>query len=121
MWFRMISNGSMSKGLATLGMPAWEAQLVTSLFALAVVAVAVRYRRERLYTDPTLWLTLGLVVLPISWISYDVVLLPALILGLSSLRSPQRSISWAVWLYGSASVPLLLSSCGMVGWWPPEN
>ena len=59
-WFRMISNGSMSKGLATLGMPAWEAQLVTSLFALAVVAVAFgtdgsAYTPTRRFGSPWGW------------------------------------------------------------------
>ena len=106
MWFRMISNGSLSEGLVSRGAPIWAGHLAAILFASAVVALAIRFRRERLYADPTLWLTLGLVVLPISWISYDIVLLPALVNSLSPSRSSRRAVSlavWAIWIGISAA------------------
>ncbi len=78
-WFPMSSNGSTAAMLARFGLDRVSAQLIAIVLTIGVAMLALRLRRARVLRDPTPWLVLGVLCLPVSWISYDIVLVSAVV------------------------------------------
>jgi len=113
-WFPLLSNGSLAAMMARPGVGQWTAQLVALMFGTGVLVLAVRKRREQALADPTPWLVVALMVLPLSWISYDVVLVVALAGGLwSTVRTARLStlLIWGIWI-GMTAALLMGSQLG---------
>ena len=78
-WFSMLSNGSTATMLARLGVDQMSAGVFAVVAALVVGTLAMRSQAPRVLRDPTPWLVLGLLCMPVSWVSYDIVLVPAVL------------------------------------------
>jgi len=83
-WFSLLSNGSMAAFLARWGVDWWVGTAIAVLSSAALITWARGRQSGRLLEDPVIWLALALLLLPLSWVSYDVVLIAGLVGGLWS-------------------------------------
>lgn len=93
-WYDLFTNASLST-LYPASVPPGVAQSVTLGITLAVgVWMAVREPRDLVL--PFSWLILGLLVMPISWGSYDLILLPPLFALVVSMHRPLKAVAVTV-------------------------
>lgn len=100
-WVGMLGNGSFFKLAADI----FDGSLASWLLPVGLFAVlmAVGYHNSHVHGELYFWLPIGLLLSPISWISYDVVLIPA-VLSLVLSESRDRHL-------------LGIACMGM--WWAP--
>jgi hypothetical protein len=96
-WFSLLANGSAAAVLARSGVSRVAAEAVALTAAVVVSIYAVRRSRDRTMADPTIWLVLALLALPLSWVSYDLVLIGALIQGVISQEVDRRLVNLGIW------------------------
>lgn len=96
-WFRLLSNGSLAAGIARFGLDRTPATVLGFVLVLALLAMARRRQGMSWTDDPTMWLGLGLLALPVGWISYDIVLIPALVAAIWSDRRSDRTFALGIW------------------------
>ena len=89
-WFSMLSNGSTAAMLARLGVDQKSAGVIAVVAALVVGTLAMRSQAPRVLRDPTPWLVLGLLCMPVSWVSYDIVLVPAVLTAFAHQSGKSR-------------------------------
>jgi hypothetical protein len=129
-WTGLLSNGSLVKVAIESGLDPLVAQgaVLVALFGVMILMVAVQ--RSRALSDPLPWLIIALLAIPLSWISYDVVLLPALAALLIANTPRGRLIGmagWALWVaptlaYSFAIIESGVSSLAvrvllLAAWW----
>jgi hypothetical protein len=96
----------------------------------ALSGVLVKVHRSRALADPLPWIVISLLAIPLSWISYDVILLAAL--GSLLLSDDKRArivgmAGWALWIaptlaysfvvVESGAVSLAVRMFLLVAWW----
>ena len=109
-WFSLLSNGSMASFLARWGVDRWVGTAIAVFSSAAFITWARRRQSERLLKDPVIWVALALLLLPLSWVSYDIVLIVGLVGGMWSPVREHRTINlsiWGVWI--GMSIAMLLS------------
>lgn len=100
-WMNLETNGSLVDGLVELGMGIGLAQFLVVVGLTVVLTLAYRHRRETILNDPLPWLVVALMTIPLSWISYDFVLIPAMgaMLQSPSVRVQMAGVfGWALWI-----------------------
>lgn len=95
-WIDLIGNGSGARLLADVGLDATTAIALLGFAGTLYLTLLYRRRGRLVLRDPMPWLLVALVVLPISWISYDLVILGAVIVMLVANRSTPRYLGFAV-------------------------
>jgi hypothetical protein len=100
-WIGWPSNASLPSLIYDLGAPVpWAIAASSLLLGLSLALCWLRFRRRTL-DQPWLWIIAGLLAIPISWPSYDVVLVP-LALTLAAAGARRRLlIGWmvlAIWV-----------------------
>jgi len=96
-WFSLLSNGSMAAFLARWGVNRWVGTTIALVLSVTFIAWANRKQRNRLLRDPVIWLALSLLLLPVSWVSYDIVLVSGLVMGLWSQLREHRTVNVGIW------------------------
>jgi hypothetical protein len=108
-WFSLLANGSVAAVLSRSGIDRVVAEAVALSMGAVVAIHAFRRRRDKTMADPTIWLVLALLVLPLSWVSYDLVLIAALIMGVTAQEPNRRLVNIGIWgLWIGMSLALLL-------------
>lgn len=82
-WVGVPANGSLVRPLMAMGLPAAFAQVAALGIVLLLVGVLARQGKATAWRAAMLpfpWFAIGLLVIPLSWISYDLAVAPALIL-----------------------------------------
>lgn len=102
-WLTLGSNASVVRHLADLGVSVPAAQVITLASALGFVWLL--RRRVSSWTSPFVWIALGLLVTPLSWISYGIVLYPAVIMMLDGPDPDVRYVGWLA--VGLSVIPVL--------------
>ncbi len=113
-WLELVANGSVVRQLVGFGLSTTAAAVIAIGVAVAVGFV---YRR-RFQTQPFFWLILSLLVLPLSWVSYDIVLYPVVLQMLHSSDDRLRLLGWlsvGLWLIPVAAYPFAVVSIGAFG------
>jgi alpha-1,2-mannosyltransferase len=108
-WFSLLANGSIAGVMARSGLSRVGAEVVALAVGVVVSVYAVHRHRDRTMADPTIWLALALLVLPLSWVSYDLALIAALIQGVVTREPTRRLVNLGIWgLWIGMSLALLL-------------
>ena len=104
-WVDMPGNASAMTLLVKAGMDARAGLGAIALLTTLVLFFLTTRFRERSSLDPLPWLVIGLLVIPISWSHYDVILLPvAVTLLVSRHRAVLGYALPAVWLVISVAL-----------------
>ncbi len=77
-WVGMGPNGSLVTALFRIGVDALFSQAIAIAVLGFFLTAAVLTRKEKVINDPLPWIISGLLLVPLSWLSYDMILMPAL-------------------------------------------
>jgi hypothetical protein len=111
----LTPNGSLVHFLGILG--ASSRTSIALAVILTVILVTATWRTRSTLTGPWLWLLLGLLLIPLSWASYDIVLVPMVLTYAVSTVPEHRYVATAVallWVIATFFVLFLLIDTGFV-------
>ncbi|HSJ71695.1 MAG TPA: glycosyltransferase 87 family protein [Acidimicrobiia bacterium] len=116
-WTGLLANGSLVKAAVEAGLHHGVAQIVVLVVLGALSGVLVKVHRSRALADPLPWIVTSLLAIPLSWISYDVILLPAL--GSLLLSDDKRArilgmAGWALWIAPTLAYAFVIVESGVV-------
>lgn len=83
-WIGLSANGSLVRRVQELGLASTSAQLIALALLAGFIVIAwllTRGSPDRGWvSSPFAWITIGLLAIPLSWISYDLAFFPAVLL-----------------------------------------
>lgn len=97
-WVMWPPNAGLLPFLLRLGLPSGAAYGLVVIAVLVVVGLLSTKLRDRSADDPLPWVTVGLLAIPLSWVHYDLVLIPAVLALLVGRPVRQRVLTSAVLL-----------------------
>jgi hypothetical protein len=100
-WFSLPPNGSVAAVISALGLDMWTSVAIASMLGIGLLILAVAGWRQRALADPLPWLLVALLTLPVSWVSYDLVLVAGLFGAFWHSERAQRLTaisSWGIWI-----------------------
>lgn len=115
LWLDLAANGSLVRLLAAFGLEPIVAQIAAIAVVGALLVYGHRRRPGELLADPLPWLIAALLMVPLSWVGYDLVLVPAVIV-MTRARKPsaRRSagVIWALWVAPVVALPFQVVEVG---------
>lgn len=118
-WVGVPANGSLVRPLIAMGLPAAVAQVAALSLVALLVGVLVWQRKavaRRAAMLPFPWLAIGLLVIPLSWNSYDLAIAPAL--SLMATSANRRSHLLGLFGLGLWLAPVLVWPNGVTLYGP---
>ncbi len=108
-WVDLPTNGSLVTVVMGLGMSPGTAQAFVGVVLILFLALAVKLRKEQALADPLPWVTAALLLIPLSWASYDLVIMPAAAALLLARAVRPRLTGMTVWAFWIVPAFLLSS------------
>jgi hypothetical protein len=100
-WFSLPPNGSVAAVISAVGIDMWTSVAIASMLGIGLLILAVAGWRQRALADPMPWLLVALLAIPVSWVSYDLVLVAGLFGAFwHSERTPRLTAisTWGIWI-----------------------